>query len=91
MDVKQQIKQTVLHEKHIDLHHWKACLPVIFFRDGGGGMRLYFPVNNFSITSGHFPVSNEDEVSCSRTQHRIPGEIRTCDLAIKSLALYQLS
>ena len=36
-------------------------------------------------------LSNEDEVSCSRTQHRIPGEIRTRDLAIKSPALYQLS
>ena len=34
-------------------------------------------------------LSNEDEVSCSRTQHRIPGEILTCDLAIKSPALYQ--
>ena len=32
-----------------------------------------------------------NEVSCSKTQHRAPGEIRTCDLAIKSLALYQLS
>ena len=27
--------------------------------------------------------SNEDEVSCSRTPHRAPGEIRTRDLAIK--------
>ena len=36
-------------------------------------------------------VSNEDEVSCSRTQHVAPGEIRTCDLGIKSLALYKLS
>ena len=24
-------------------------------------------------------LSNEDEVSCSRRQHRTPGEIRTCD------------
>ena len=29
-------------------------------------------------------LSNEDEVSCSRTQHRAPGEIRTHDLAIKT-------
>ena len=36
-------------------------------------------------------LSNEDEVSCSMTQHRAPGEIRTRDLAIKSPALYQLS
>ena len=27
-------------------------------------------------------ISNEDEVTCSRTQHRAPGEDRTHDLAI---------
>ena len=27
-------------------------------------------------------LSNEDEVSCSRTQRRAPGEIRTRNLAI---------
>ena len=36
-------------------------------------------------------LSNEDVVSCSRTQHRAAGEIRTHYLAIKSPALYQLS
>ena len=36
-------------------------------------------------------LSNEDEVSCSRTQHGAPGEIRTRDLAIKSPTLCQLS
>ena len=36
-------------------------------------------------------LSNEDEVSCSRTQYYTTGEIQTQDLAIKSLALYQLS
>ena len=36
-------------------------------------------------------LSNEDEVSCSRTQHRATGEIQTRDLVLKSLALYQLS
>ena len=36
-------------------------------------------------------LSNEDEVSYSRTQHRAPGEIQARELAIKSLALYQLS
>ena len=36
-------------------------------------------------------LSNEDEVSCSRTQHRAPCEIQTRDLVIKSLILYQLS
>ena len=56
------------------------------------GLRHYFPVNNFSVV-GTFswvePVQrNEDELSYSRTQHRIFGEIRTRDLAIKSLALY---
>ena len=57
---------------------------------------LYVPVNNFSVMSGRFPefepiLSNEDEVSCSRTQHRAPGEVRTRDIGIKSPALYQLS
>ena len=60
------------------------------------GSRLYVPVNNFSVISGCFPqvepvLSNEDEVSCSRTQNHAPGGIRTHDLAIKSPALYQLS
>ena len=32
-------------------------------------------------------LCNEDEVSCSRTQQRAPGEIGTCNLKIKSLAL----
>ena len=36
-------------------------------------------------------LSNKDEVSCSRTQHCAPGEIRTRDLAIISPVLYQLS
>ena len=46
------------------------------------------PSQNFSVVGTFFwvePVlSNEDEVFCSRTQHRAPGEIRTHDLAIKS-------
>ena len=36
-------------------------------------------------------LSNEDKVSCPRMQHRSPYGIRTCDLATKSPALYQLS
>ena len=36
-------------------------------------------------------LSNENEMSRSRTQHCAPGEILTRNLAIKSLALYQLS
>ena len=42
------------------------------------GLKLYVPANNFSVMSGRYlcviPVlSNEDEVSCSRTQHSAPG------------------
>ena len=40
--------------------------------------------SNFGTASG---LSNGDEVSCSRTQHRAPDEDRTRDLAIKSDAL----
>ena len=48
--------------------------------------------NHIRTSSWVEPVlSNEDEVSCSRTQHHAPGEIPTCDLAIKSPALYQLT
>ena len=44
--------------------------------------RLYVLVNTFPVTLGHFPVfkqvlSNIDEVSCSRTQHRTPAH--PCD------------
>ena len=46
--------------------------------------------NNVSVMSGCFPRL-KDKVVCSRTQHHIPGEIRTRDLAIKSPALYQPS
>ena len=34
-------------------------------------------------------LCNKDEVSCSRTQYRDPGEIGTRVLAIKSPALYR--
>ena len=44
-------------------------------------LSLYVPVNSFSV------LSNRDEVSCSRTQHRAPDEDRTRDLAIESDAL----
>ena len=48
--------------------------------------------SHFGTFSWVEPVlSNEDKVSCSRTQHRASGEIRTHDLVIKSAALYQLS
>ena len=32
-------------------------------------LRLYVPVNNFSVMLRRFLSRNEDEVSCSRTQH----------------------
>ena len=47
---------------------------------------LSLPYNYFEPV-----LSNEDKVSCSRTQHNATGEILTLDLAIKSPALYQLS
>ena len=52
--------------------------------------QLFF--SNVGTFSWVEPVlSNEDEVSCSRTHHRTTGGIRTFDLAIKGPALYQLS
>ena len=51
--------------------------------------QLFSHVGTFSWVEP--ALSNEDEVSCSRTQHRTPGEIRTRDLAIKSPVFYQLS
>ena len=33
---------------------------------------------------------NEDELSCTKTQHHALGEVRTSDRAIKSPKLYQL-
>ena len=60
------------------------------------GLRLYVQVNIFLSYVGTFswvePVlSNGEEVSCSKTQHRTPGEIRIRNLTIKSPALDQLS
>ena len=60
------------------------------------GLRFFVPVDNFSILSGQFSwvepiLSNSEEVSSSRTQHRAPSEIQTHDLAITSPALYQPS
>ena len=49
------------------------------------------PNQQFFSHLGTFSWSKEDEESCSRTQHRTPGEIQTRNLAIKSPALYQLS
>ena len=51
--------------------------------------QFFSHVGTFSLVE---PVlSNEDEVSCSNTQNRSPGENRTHDLVINSPALYQLS
>ena len=66
-----------------------------YTRGGGGGTAWFLwvealpPSQQFFSHVGTFswvrPVlSNEDEVSFSRTQHRAPGETWTCDLAIKS-------
>ena len=44
----------------------------------------HFP-GHFGTASWAQPVlSNEDEVSCLRTQHRTPSEFRICNLTIKS-------
>ena len=41
--------------------------------------------SHFGTASWVLPVlRNGDEMSCSRTQLRAPGEDRTCDLAIKT-------
>ena len=48
-------------------------------------------IHNAYCLSCSFLTPIKDEMSCSRTQHRTPGEIRTRDLAIKSPTLYQLS
>ena len=61
------------------------------------GLRLYVPVNNFSVMFRRFPGLKQYlamkilKVSCSRTQHRAPGEIRTHDLAVKSGKCYMAS
>ena len=47
--------------------------------------------SHFGTASWVYPVlSNGDEVFCSRTQHRAPGEDLTHNLAIKRLTLSQL-
>ena len=53
--------------------------------------QFFSHIGKFSWVEIVLHVSNEDEVSCSRTQHCAPGEIQTPDLAIRSLAFYQLS
>ena len=45
----------------------------------------------FQVCANPAVLSNGNEVSCSRTQHRAPAEDQTHDLAIKSLTLSQLS
>ena len=53
------------------------------------GKHFFSHVGTFSWVEPE--LSNEDEVSCSRTQHRAPDETQTHNIAIKSSALYQLS
>ena len=53
------------------------------------GLMLSAQVKQFQSCRGGFlgipgTSSNEEEMSCSRTQYRTPGEIQTHNLAIKS-------
>ena len=59
------------------------------------GLRLYVPVNNFSVMSGRshrfLGITStfwEVNVSCSRIQHGDPSEDRTPDLSLRSPTLY---
>ena len=36
-----------------------VCSLFLFFIGGGGGLRLYVPVNNFSVMLGRFPGLNQ--------------------------------
>ena len=58
------------------------------------GLRLYGPVNNFSVMSGRshrfLGITStfwEVNVSCSRIQHGDPSEDRTPDLSLQSPTL----
>ena len=53
------------------------------------GLILSAQVKQFQSCQGSFlgipsTTTNEEEMSCSRTQYRAPGEIQTHNLAIKS-------
>ena len=59
------------------------------------GLRLYVPVNNFSVMLGRSHASwvlpvlfGEVNVSCSRIQHGDLSEDRTPDLSLRSPTLY---
>ena len=59
------------------------------------GLRLYVPVNNFSVMSGRsnrfLGITStfwEVNVSCSRIQHGDLSEDRTPDLSLRSPTLY---
>ena len=45
--------------------------------------RLYIPVNNFSVILGLLPGYNQYLAIGTRTQHYVPGEDQTHNLAIK--------
>ena len=74
------LPETVKHIIYnLDLFSWVEALRP--------RQQIFSNVGTFSLVE---PVlSNEDEVSCSRTQHSAPGESQTLDLAIKSPALYR--
>ena len=82
----------------------RSSLPASFKRSGSiatqkcfclFGLRLYIPVNNFSVMSGQshrfLGITStfwEVNVSCSRIQHGDLSEDRTHDLSLQSLMLY---
>ena len=68
---------------------------LFFFIFFFGGVRLYVPVNNFSVMPGRShrflgvtSTFGEVNVSCSRIQHGDPREDRTPDLSLRSPTLY---
>ena len=64
--------------------HMKTLL-LVWFETLRPSQQCFSHVVTFSWVE--LVLSNEDGVSCSRTQHHASGEIRTRDLVIKSLAL----
>ena len=71
-------------------------LPEPKFLFGLFGLRLYVPVNNFSVMSGRShrflgitsTLLREVNISCSRIQHGNLSENRTPNLSLQSPTLY---
>ena len=87
------LEKIVVSFKMSALNFLCVCVCVCVCEGGVGEafrqrQQFFFHVGTLSWVE---PVlSNEDELSCSRTQHPAPGRIRTRDHAIESTALYQL-